>query len=402
MIQPFPVARASYQSPIIDRLRESGFELRIGRLTLLCARNFGFCWGVDKAVTMIHEAIAANPGHRIWLLSPIIHNPSVNRDLAARGVRFVKGGEAPGADPFAQVRPEDLVVIPAFSAEVEDQARLAAIGCTVLDTTCPWVERPHRRTERLVADGYSLVIHGKVGHDETRATCSLIRSRGGHYIVLSDLEEADILCAILSGEAPVGELARRFAGATSPGFDPERHLERIGLVNQTTMLASESREIAGRIAAAVTKRFGAAALKDRFRDFDTICSATQENQDAVLELLGTPRLDLMIVVGGYESSNTHNLARIAAVQVPTFHIEEASEITAAAIHHLRLDRPERVTTQDWLPAGEVVIGFTAGASTPDNKLGEVIQRVVEIAGEPIDALLKAVPAPESSAGGSRV
>jgi len=395
MIQAFPMARASYRSPIIDRLREAGFELRIGRLTLRCARNFGFCWGVDKAVTMIHEAIAQNPGRRIWLLSPIIHNPSVNRDLAARGVRFVKdgvaaGGEA-GADPFARLRPEDLVVIPAFSAEVEDLEQLAAIGCTVLDTTCPWVERPHRRTERLVGDGFSLVIHGKVGHDETRATCSLIRSRGGHYIVVSDLVETDLLCAVLAGAAPREDLALRLGGATSPGFDPQLHLERIGLVNQTTMLASESREIAHRIAAAMTRRFGAPALKEHFRDFDTICSATQENQDAVLELLASPPLDLMIVVGGYESSNTHNLARIAAARVPTYHIEEAAEITAEAIHHRRLDRAECVTTRDWLPPGAVVIGFTAGASTPDNKLGEVIQRVVEVGGEPVTALVGTAP-----------
>ncbi len=390
MIQVFPVARASYRSPIIDRLREAGFELGIGRLTLRCARNFGFCWGVDKAVTMIHEAIAQNPGRSIWLLSPIIHNPSVNRDLAARGVRFVKGGGEAGS-AFARLRPEDLVVIPAFSAEVEDLEQLAAIGCTVLDTTCPWVERPHRRTERLVGDGFSLVIHGKVGHDETRATCSLIRSRGGHYIVVSDLAEADLLCAVLGGETPRDDLALRLGGATSPGFDPELHLGRIGLVNQTTMLASESREIARRIAAAMARRFGAGALREHFRDFDTICSATQENQDAVLELLASPPLDLMIVVGGYESSNTHNLARIAAAQVPTYHIEEASEITADSIHHLRLDRPERLTTRDWLPAGAVVIGFTAGASTPDNKLGEVIQRVVEVAGEPVAALVGTVP-----------
>jgi 4-hydroxy-3-methylbut-2-enyl diphosphate reductase len=391
MVQALPMARASYRSPIIDRLREAGFELRVGRLTLRCARNFGFCWGVDKAVTMIHEAIAQHPGRSIWLLSPIIHNPSVNRDLAARGVRFVKGSAEAGGDRFAQVRPEDLVVIPAFSAEVEDLERLSAIGCTVLDTTCPWVERPHRRTERLVGDGFSLVIHGKVGHDETRATCSLIRSRGGHYIVLSDLTEADLLCGVLGGGVPREELERRLGHAMSPGFDPGCHLARIGLVNQTTMLASESREIARRIASALAQRFGPAALKEHFRDFDTICSATQENQDAVLELLAAPPLDLMIVVGGYESSNTQNLARIAAAQVPTYHIEEAAEIAADAIHHQRLDRPERVTTRDWLPACPVVIGFTAGASTPDNKLGEVIQRVVEVAGEPAASLGAAAP-----------
>ena len=384
--QALPIARASYRSPIVERLRESSFELRAGRLTLRCARNFGFCWGVDKAVSMVDEAIRGNRGRRIWLLSPIIHNPIVNRDLVARGVRFIKGEGLEGEDPFAVVAPEDLVVIPAFSAEIEDVERLAAIGCTVLDTTCPWVERPHRRTERLIGDGFTLVIHGKLGHDETRATCSLIRSRGGHFVVLLDLAEADVLCGVLRGSVPPAELLERLAGATSPGFAPGRDLERVGLVNQTTMLASESREIGRRIAQAMRARHGALALKDRFRDYDTICSATQENQDAVLALLGSPGVDLMLVVGGYASSNTHNLARIAGGRVPTYHLEEASEITAEAIHHQRLDRPERVVTRDWLPPGPVVIGFTAGASTPDNTLGEVILRVVEVAGEELDGV----------------
>lgn len=381
-----PIARASYRSAIIDRLRELSFQLRAGRLTLRCARSFGFCWGVDKAVSMVDEAIASNPGRRIWLLSPIIHNPIVNRDLVGRGVRFIKGEEREAGDRFAVVAPEDLVVIPAFSAEIEDIEQLAAIGCTVLDTTCPWVERPHRRTERLIAEGFTLVIHGKLGHDETRSTCSLIRSRAGHYVVVLDLVEADVLCGALRGAVPPAELLERFAGATSPEFAPERDLARVGLINQTTMLASESREIGRRIADAIRARHGARELRARFRDYDTICSATQENQDAVLELLGSPGLDLMLVVGGYASSNTHNLARIAAARVPTYHIEEASEITADTIHHQRLDRSERVVTRDWLPPGQVVVGLTAGASTPDNTLGEVILRLVEVAGERLDAV----------------
>jgi 4-hydroxy-3-methylbut-2-enyl diphosphate reductase len=270
-------------------------------------------------------------------------------------------------------------VIPAFSAEVEDIERLAARGCSVLDTTCPWVERPHRRTERLIGEGFSLVIHGKVGHDETRATCSLIRNRGGHYVVVSDLTEADYLCAVLRGEADTTAIGALPIGATSPGFDPHTHLQRVGLINQTTMLASESREIARRIGLALSDRHGVAHLKEHFRDFDTICSATQENQDAVLALLAEPDLDLMIVVGGYESSNTHNLARIAAQRVPTYHIEEPREIDVDTIHHQRIDQPVRVVTRDWLPAGPVVVGFTAGASTPDQQLGQVIERVMAIA-----------------------
>jgi 4-hydroxy-3-methylbut-2-enyl diphosphate reductase len=373
-----PLARAAYRSPVIDRLREANHGLTVGRITVRCARNFGFCWGVDKAVSMILEAIAANPGRRIWLLSPIIHNPAVNRDLAARGVGFLKGEGPELDDGFARVAAEDLVVIPAFSAEVEDIERLAARGCSVLDTTCPWVERPHRRTERLIGEGFSLVIHGKVGHDETRATCSLIRNRGGHYVVVADLTETDALCRVLDGQdgAAFGAIPE---AASSPGFDPQRHLDRVGLINQTTMLASESREIARRIGEAMAERYGQDQLKDHFRDFDTICSATQENQDAVLELLAEPDLDLMIVVGGYSSSNTHNLARIAARRVPTYHIEEPREITQDAIQHQPVDQPGRVVTRDWLPGGPLVVGFTAGASTPDQQLGQVIERVIAIA-----------------------
>jgi 4-hydroxy-3-methylbut-2-enyl diphosphate reductase len=373
-----PLARAAYRSPVIDRLREANHGLTVGRITVRCARNFGFCWGVDKAVSMILEAIAANPGRRIWLLSPIIHNPAVNRDLAARGVGFLKEEGSALDDGFARVAAEDLVVIPAFSAEVEDIERLAARGCSVLDTTCPWVERPHRRTERLIGEGFSLVIHGKVGHDETRATCSLIRNRGGHYVVVSDLTETDALCRVLDGQDAAAFEAIPET-ASSPGFDPKSHLQRVGLINQTTMLASESREIARRIGEAMAERYGQDQLKDHFRDFDTICSATQENQDAVLELLAEPDLDLMIVVGGYSSSNTHNLARIAARRVPTYHIEEPREITQDAIQHQPVDLPGRVVTRDWLPEGPLVVGFTAGASTPDQQLGQVIERVIAIA-----------------------
>jgi 4-hydroxy-3-methylbut-2-en-1-yl diphosphate reductase len=224
------------------------------------------------------------------------------------------------------------------------------------------------------------VIHGKVGHDETRATCSLIRNRGGHYIVVSDLAEADAWCEVLRGRDLAPEAAIP-GGATSPGFDPARHLTRVGLINQTTMLASESREIARRVGVAMAERFGHDGLKDHFRDFDTICSATQENQDAVLELLSQPDLDLMIVVGGYESSNTHNLARIATLRVPTYHIEEPLEIGGDTIQHQPVNQEGRIKTSGWLPAGLVVVGFTAGASTPDQQLGQVIERVIEIAND---------------------
>ncbi len=374
------IARHSYQSPVIDRLRESDFQRQVGRVTVRCAERFGFCWGVDKAVSMVHDALADGRYRQIWLLSQIIHNPTVNRDLVDRGVKFLKGAGAPER-AFARVARDDLVVIPAFSAEVNDLRRVQAIGCDILDTTCPWVERPHRRTERLIAEGYTSVIHGKVGHDETRATCSLIQSRGGHFVVVLDLAEADAVCAAIAGRLAPGTLLERLKGATSPDFDLARHLERVGLINQTTMLASESREIGQRLGRAMRHRYGDAGFAERFRDFDTICSATQENQDAVMQLAATAGLDLMIVVGGFESSNTHNLARVAAGRVPTFHIEDAGALAASVIRHKDAIGPNLLETADWLPPGPITVGFTAGASTPDDTLGRVIVRVVELAGE---------------------
>jgi 4-hydroxy-3-methylbut-2-enyl diphosphate reductase len=372
--------RYSYKSPVIDRLRTMDHRARCGRLSIRCARNFGFCWGVDRAVSMVHEAIESAAGRRIWVLSQIIHNPTVNRDLVARGVQFLKGEGAP-EQAFERVRPDDVVVIPAFSAEIADLRRLKSIGCTVLDTTCPWVERPHRRAERLGADGYTLVIHGKVDHDETRATCSLIRSRGGAYVVVLDLDETEELCRYLRGDSDGAALRDALGRGMSPGFEPERDLQKLGVINQTTMLATESRAISRRLEAAMRERHGAEGLRGHFQDFDTICSATQENQDAVLALVDDPELDLMIVVGGYESSNTNNLARVAAERVPTYHIEDAAAISADAVVHKRLDSSELVRTARWLPAGNVTVGFTAGASTPDDTLGAVIEKVIEAAGE---------------------
>jgi 4-hydroxy-3-methylbut-2-enyl diphosphate reductase len=328
---------------------------------------------------------AANPGRHIWLLDQIIHNPQVNADFRDMGVRFLRG-------PFAQsVKTEqpardDVVVIPAFSATVEDMAQLEKVGCTVVDTTCPWVIRPHRRTLKYVEDGFTTVIHGLVQHEETRASCSLVASRGGHYLVLADLVEADQLCDVIRGRLDARSfLQNRTPDARSVGFDPAIHLQKVGTINQTTMLASETREIESRIRTALVERYGADEVGEHFRELNTICRATQENQDAVSEMAGRGHLDLVIVVGGYDSSNTRNLTRVGAGRFPSYHVLGPDAIQSDEIRHRSPESGEIVVTRDWLPEGEITVGFTAGASTPDTLLGETVRRVLESAKVPLDA-----------------
>jgi 4-hydroxy-3-methylbut-2-enyl diphosphate reductase len=308
----------------------------------------------------------------------------VNEDFQKNGVRFVFGRYAePGG--FDRVRREDLVIIPAFSAEVEHLQQMQQIGCEVVDTTCPWVEKPHRRVVKYIEDGFTTLIHGQPGHAETRATCSLVDSKGGRWIVLRDIADTVALAAFLRGESDATTFQSRFGGAWSAGFDPARDLERVGMVNQTTMLASESREVAERVAAAIRDRDAKRAGAASFRDFDTICPATQDNQDAVIELTQAATPDVFIVLGGYDSSNTANLLRAARAKRGTYHVQDPASIAADAIRHRDPQSGREISTRDWLPAGEVVVGVTAGASTPDTELAEVIRRICAAAGAPLPA-----------------
>jgi len=382
-----PQQRYSYRSELIERLRSSGGELRCGRVRVLTARSFGFCWGVDRAVSMVRDALRSYPGRRIWLLDQIIHNPQVNADFRDMGVCFLRG-------PFSEAerngtpQREDVVVIPAFSATVEDIDDLEALGCTVVDTTCPWVIRPHRRTLKYVEDGFTTVIHGLVRHEETRASCSLIASRGGHYVVVADRAEAQRLCDTIRGLLPAHELlAGLSAESHSQGFDPAIHLAHVGTINQTTMLASETREIEAMVRQALASRYGEASVSSHFRELNTICRATQENQDAVSELAERGPLDLLVVVGGYDSSNTRNLTRVGGDRFPSYHVLGPDAITPDAIKHRSPGDGALVVTRDWMPEGDVTIGFTAGASTPDTLLGETVRRVLEAARVRLDAAL---------------
>jgi 4-hydroxy-3-methylbut-2-enyl diphosphate reductase len=382
-----PFERYSYKSPLIETLRSGQGVFTAGRVTVRTARSFGFCWGVDRAVAMVQDAIASYPDRHLWLLDQIIHNPRVNADFKSQGVRFVRG---PFADDGANSGPtsEDVVVIPAFSATVEDMERFKSIGCTIVDTTCPWVIKPHKRTLKYVADGLTTLIHGLFLHEETRASCSLIASRGGHYLVVADKTQAALVCDVICGRAEPARLLDELPeAARSAGFDPGQHLQRIGTVNQTTMLASETREIERMVSAAILERDGEDGAKENFRELNTICRATQDNQDAVADLTGQNTLDLMIVVGGYDSSNTRNLTRVGEGRFPSFHVEGPDGIRSDEIVHRDPETSERVRTRDWLPEGDVVIGFTAGASTPDTLLGDTIRSVLAAAGAPLDAAI---------------
>ncbi len=376
-----PDARYTYRSPLVDHLREAG-ELQAGRLRLLLPPSFGFCWGVDRALAMVRDARAEFGQRPMWLINSIIHNPRVNDDMRRLGIGFLKG-------PLAQegaieaLGAEDVVVVPAFSAEVEEMQLLESRGVEIVDTTCPWVIKPHKRALKYLREGFTTVVHGTVGHDETRATCSLVRHHGGHYVVVHNMAEAEVLAGFLEGRLSEAALANGLhPQAVEPSFDPAAHLARIGVINQTTMLASESRAIAERLRRALERRDGGEGLAESFRDFDTICAATQDNQDAANTVAGREP-DLFIVVGGYDSSNTRNLARVGdAHEVPAYHIEGPESLERDRLQHRDRHTGQILEQLGWLPAeGSVAVAFTAGASTPDAILGKVVERVVELAGE---------------------
>jgi 4-hydroxy-3-methylbut-2-enyl diphosphate reductase len=375
---------AAYHSSVVDAIQANGYVRRSGRLVLHLAREFGFCYGVDRAVDYAYQTRHRFPERNVFLTGEIIHNPQVNDRLRARGIRFLSDPEEDGTT----LGPGDVVILPAFGVSVRKMAALEAQGCTLVDTTCGSVLNVWKNVRRYAQDGFTSVIHGKVHHEETRATASqATRVPGAHYVIVRDEDEAGRLCDFIRHGGSGSALVGHFGDAMSAGFDPAVHLERVGCANQTTMLMTESLRIGELLRLAMIDRYGEPALASHFRAFDTICSATQERQDAVLALLDTHSLSLAVVVGGYNSSNTCNLARICADRVPTFHIAEPScLVSAVEIRHRPIGAPstEKVdeqSTRNWLPPGPVTIGLTAGASTPNNIVGEVVERLDRLAGE---------------------
>jgi 4-hydroxy-3-methylbut-2-enyl diphosphate reductase len=376
---------AAYHSTVVEEVQKNGYVRSNGRLTVHLAREFGFCYGVDRAVDYAYQTRRRFPDRRVYLTGEIIHNSQVNDRLRAQDIRFLSD---PGED-VASLGSGDVVILPAFGVSVGDLARLDRQGCTLVDTTCGSVLNVWKNVRRYAQDGFTSVIHGKVTHEETRATASQATAvPGAHFVVVRDEAQTARLCDFIRSGGDGAALVAEFGDAMSPGFDPARDLVRVGCANQTTMLMSESLKVGEMLRDAMVARYGAADLASHFRAFDTICSATQERQDAVEALLDQHPLDLAIVVGGYNSSNTCNLARICAERVPTYHIAETGcLVSASQIRHRPIGVPStqavpETWTSGWLPAGPVAIGLTAGASTPNSVVGEIIERLESLVGVP--------------------
>jgi 4-hydroxy-3-methylbut-2-en-1-yl diphosphate reductase len=374
------VLAESYHSALVQQIKASDYRYTNGRLTIFLAREFGFCYGVDRAVDYAYQARRRFPDRNVYLTGEIIHNPHVNDQLRAQGIRFFTDADE---DPAA-VGPLDVVILPAFGVTTQELKRLSDAGCTLVDTTCGSVLNVWKNVSRYARDGYTSVIHGKYWHEETRATASqALQMPGGHYLVVLDRTEAAVACQYIR-ESGVPRADRRaafldrFRNAMSPAFDPDLHLARIGCANQTTMLSTESLEVGEMFRHAMVERYGDIETAHRFRSFDTICSATQDRQDAVVQLLAQETMDLMLVIGGYNSSNTCNLARICANKVPTYHIANPDGLLSAhEIRHRSVAEKTEIVSRDWLPAnGAIALGLTSGASTPDN-LVEVVVRKLE-------------------------
>ncbi len=381
-----PVLAKSYHSEVVERLKGLGYVARAGDVRIKLAREFGFCYGVDRAVEYAYETREKFPDRRIFLSGEIIHNPEVNGRIEALGIRILPDDSDP-AKRYAVVEATDVVIIPAFGVSVAELEHLRSKECVLVDTTCGSVLNVWKNVHIYARNGFTAVIHGKHFHEETKATASqALTHPGGHYICVRNRGEAEDVCAFIRGELSGAQLLERFAQAMSPGFEPERDLQRVGLANQTTMLMSESLEIQEMLRVAMRDRWGQEALSERFRAFDTICSATEDRQDAVLKMLAQGELDLMVVIGGYNSSNTQALARICAERLPTYHISGADQIDGTALHHRPVGGGAVTTSSDWLPGGPVTVGLTAGASTPDSVVGEVIERVLALRGRKTEEL----------------
>lgn len=364
-----------YASPVIDAIKSEGYSKSFGRLTIHLAREFGFCYGVDRAVELAYETRRNFPSKRIFLTTEIIHNPSVNGNLQDMGIQFLSGPYK-NADA-ADIKPDDVVIVPAFGTTVRELSSLAKIHCTLVDTICGSVINVWKRVEKYAEDGFTSVIHGKYYHEETMATSSRVAQfSGGHYLVVLDDIEARIVTDYIEKGGDKKEFLERFKNAVSVGFDPDRHLDRIGCANQTTMLSSESLHIAGLIRDALARKFGTACIDGHFRSFDTICSATQERQDAIVALKDK-KPDLVLVVGGYNSSNTGHLHEIAVTFAPAYHIDRAECIVdAQRILCKPMGQKAENAVENWLPPGPVSIGITAGASTPNKVMGDVLERIL--------------------------
>ncbi|TVR59617.1 MAG: 4-hydroxy-3-methylbut-2-enyl diphosphate reductase [Gemmatimonadales bacterium] len=381
-----PVIESEYHSELVDRIRGQGCKRTFGDITVRLAEEFGFCYGVDRAVDYAYETRLKFPDRTVYLVGEIIHNPHVNRRMEEMGIQFIYPNDA-GDFNFSHVRAEDVVLLPAFGVTIEAFEELQQTGCSMVDTTCGSVLLVWKRVEGYARDGFTAIIHGKYTHEESRATASQVRKHEkGKYLIVRNMDEAHLVRDYIL-KAP-GRLSREafmehFQEKCSDGFDPDVDLKRFGVANQTTMLANESLAIGDLLEEAMKATYGEEYTAENFRSFGTICSATQERQDAVKEMMVEPP-DIMVVIGGYNSSNTNHLAHMCQQYTRTFHIQDSFciDVETGKIRHkpeLAADAPE-VEESDWLPEGPFELGITAGASTPNNKIGEALHKVLEIRG----------------------
>lgn len=379
-----------YRSPLISAIKKKRKEadrmkkdfsptlLDFGPLKIYLARHFGFCYGVENAIDIAFRTIEENPGRRIYLLSEMIHNPQVNADLVAGGVRFLQDNLGNQLIPFESLSAEDIVLIPAFGTTLAIEKKLRDIGIQVeqYNTTCPFVEKVWNRSEAIAKNEYTIIIHGKPNHEETRATFSHASAQSP-AVVVKDLQQAMELAQYISGERPAAQFYETFREQYSEDFNPEKHLSKIGVVNQTTMLASDTQAIADYLKATMIKKFGEADIRQHFSDTrDTLCYATNDNQTAVSGMLGTDA-DLAIVVGGYNSSNTSHLVELCEEKLPTFFINSEEKILSAdTIMHYDFHTQRELVTKNFLPARPpATILMTSGASCPDALVEGVIIRL---------------------------
>ena len=380
-----------YRSPVISKIKNSRkindprkkdyspTELNFGPVIFYIARHFGFCYGVENAIEISYKAIEENPDKRIFLLSEMIHNSDVNNDLINRGVRFIMDTSGDHIINWNELRIDDIVIIPAFGTTLEIENKLSAIGIDPLkyNTTCPFVEKVWNRADSLGKDSFTIIVHGKYKHEETRATFSHSKE-SAPTLIIRDIEEAKLLGRFINKETGKKDFYSAFKGRYTKDFDPEIHLERIGVVNQTTMLATETQAIADYLKEIMTGKFGSERIQEHFADTrDTLCYATHDNQKATYGLLEKDA-DLAIVVGGYNSSNTSHIVELCEEKLPTYFISSADKILSKElISHFNIHRQLELSTHNFLPDKEPVkIILTSGASCPDSIVDEVLQKII--------------------------
>jgi 4-hydroxy-3-methylbut-2-enyl diphosphate reductase len=365
-----------YRSELVERIRASGGVLSAGELTVKLAKEFGFCYGVERAIDLAYAAkkhfSEVSPHTPIYLLGEIIHNPEVNDQIRNMGIQIIS--PKPTEQELARLNPGDVAIIPAFGTEV--------------DTTCGDVMSVWKRVRQYSKESVTSIIHGKAKHEETKATTSQARAYGsGHYLVVFTLAETDYVCDYILNGGGKQEFLEKFKGAYSAGFDPDLHLQAVGVANQTTMLRGETEEVQRRIKQAMIQKYGDAAIERHFRFFDTICGATQDRQDALQKLLLEP-MNLLVVIGGYNSSNTSHLAEMGEAKLPTYFIKNAGKMASdKLIVHYNQHLHKEVETKNWLPSSKITVGITAGASCPNNLIEDTIRRLFELRGISVQELL---------------